>query len=77
MLARKTEKNQITIPEAILRDLPDTDYFEVSRRNDEIVLRPVSPKEGQQTLRQVRAKVETLGITPKDIDEAIRWARER
>ena len=77
MLAKKTAKNQITIPESILRDLPNTDYLDVSRRNDEIVLRPVAPKEGQKTLRQVRAKVKTLGITQKDIDEAIRRARER
>ena len=41
MLAKKTVKNQITLPKAIIEKLPKTDYFEVSIRSEEIVLRPV------------------------------------
>ena len=41
MLAKKTVKNQITLPKAIIEKLPKTDYFEVSIRGEEIVLRPV------------------------------------
>ena len=37
----KTVKNQITLPKAIIEKLPKTDYFEVSIRGEEIVLRPV------------------------------------
>ncbi len=41
MLAKKTVKNQITLPKAIVDRLPKTDYFEVSLRSEEILLRPV------------------------------------
>ena len=41
MLAKKTVKNQITLPKSIVDRLPKTDYFEVSLRGEEIVLRPV------------------------------------
>ncbi len=41
MLAKKTVKNQITLPKSIVDRLPKTDYFEVSLRGEEILLRPV------------------------------------
>ena len=41
MIAKKTVKNQITLPKAIVERLPKTDYFEVSLRGEEILLRPV------------------------------------
>jgi hypothetical protein len=41
MLAKKTVKNQMTLPKAIVERLPKTDYFEVSLRGEEICLRPV------------------------------------
>jgi hypothetical protein len=41
MLAKKTVKNQITLPNSIVERLPKTDYFEVSLRGEEILLRPV------------------------------------
>jgi hypothetical protein len=37
MLAKKTVKNQITLPKAIVEKLPNTDYFEVSLQGEEIV----------------------------------------
>ncbi len=33
MLAKKTVKNQITLPKSIVDRLPKTDYFEVSLRS--------------------------------------------
>ncbi|MBI4524181.1 MAG: AbrB/MazE/SpoVT family DNA-binding domain-containing protein [Deltaproteobacteria bacterium] len=41
MLAKKTVKNQITLPKSIVDKIPDTEYFEVSLRGEEIVLKPV------------------------------------
>jgi hypothetical protein len=38
MLAKKTSKNQVTLPKAIVRQLPDADYFEVFLRDGEVVL---------------------------------------
>ena len=38
MLAKKTVKNQITLPKSIVEKIPETDYFEISVRGEEIVL---------------------------------------
>ena len=77
MLAKKTVKNQITLPKAIIDQLPETDYFEVSIRGEEIVLRPVIIEVKGRRLDKVRAKIKALGLTEKDVDAAIRWARTR
>ena len=77
MLAKKTVKNQITLPKAIIEKLPETDYFEVSIRGQEIVLRPVAIEVKGTRLDKVRAKMKALGLTEKDVDSAIRWARTR
>ena len=77
MLAKKTVKNQITLPKAIVDKIPDTEYFEVSLRGEEIVLKPVRIESSDARLSRVRAKIKALGLTEKDIDEAIRWARGR
>jgi len=77
MLAKKTVKNQITLPKAIIDKLPQTDYFEVSIRGEEIVLRPVVQRGRRAALESVRNKMKALGLTEKDLDAAIRWARTR
>ena len=58
MPAKKTIKNQITLPKSIVDKIPDTDYLE-------------------SRLDKARAKIKALGLTEKDIDEAVRWARGR
>lgn len=77
MLAKKTVKNQITLPKSIVEKLPDTDYFEVSLRGEEIVLKPVLIEARGKKLDRVRRKMKALGLTEKDVDAAIRWARNR
>jgi hypothetical protein len=77
MLAKKTVKNQITLPKAIVKKLPQTDYFEVSLRGEEIVLKPVVIEAKDTTLERVRSKMKALGLTEKDVHAAIRWARNR
>ncbi len=77
MLAKKTVKNQITLPKSIVEKIPDTDYFEVSLRGEEIVLKPVRIEGSGVRLSRVRAKIKALGLTEKNIDDAIRWARDR
>lgn len=77
MLAKKTVKNQITLPKAIVEKLPETDYFEVSVRGEEIVLRPVIIEAESTKLERVRNKIKALGLTEKDVEAAIRWARKR
>jgi hypothetical protein len=77
MLAKKTVKNQITLPKTIVKKLPQTDYFEVSLRGEEVVLKPVVIEAKDTTLKRVRSKMKALGLTEKDVDAAIRWARNR
>jgi hypothetical protein len=77
MLAKKTVKNQITLPKAIVEKLPETDYFEVTLRGEEIVLKPVVIEAKGTKLERVRSKMKALGLTEKDVDAAIRWARNR
>jgi len=77
MLAKKTSKNQVTLPKRIVEALPETDYFDVTVRQGAVVLRPVTITEAGNKLAAVRRKIRDLGLTSKDIDDAIRWARVR
>jgi hypothetical protein len=77
MLAKKTVKNQITLPKAIVEKLPNTDYFNVSLQGEEIVLKPVVIEAKGTKLARVRSKMKALGLTEKDVDAAIRWAKNR
>lgn len=71
MLAKKTVKNQLTLPKKVVERFPGTDYFDVRVENDCIVLRPVRPGGAEE----VREKLAKLGLTEKDIRDAIAWAR--
>jgi hypothetical protein len=75
MLAKKTSKNQITIPKKIVDQLPDVSYFNVEFEEGVILLRPV--KLFETDLEKIRQKVKKLGIDDKSVGEAIRWARSK
>jgi len=77
MLAKKTSKNQITLPKEIVKVFPDAEYFDVSIRDNTIRLMPVKITPIQSSLDSVREKIKKLGLTEKDVGEAIRWARSR
>jgi len=77
VLAKKTSKNQVTLPKKILKDIPDTDYFDVSLHEGVVMLRPVTVGEHGNRLAAVRQKIRDLGIEPGDIDRAIQQARGR
>ena len=77
MLAKKTSKNQVTLPKKILKNIPDTDYFDVSLQEGVVILRPVTVGEHGNRLAAVRQKIRDLGIEPDDIDRAIQQARGR
>src|SRR5680860_1789457 len=67
MLAKKTAKNQITLPKAVIKDFPDTEYYDVRCEGDLIVLEPVRLEkrtEGRQSRAdKVRERLADLGIT--------------
>jgi hypothetical protein len=77
MLAKKTSKNQITLPKEIVKAFPNADYFDVSIKDNAIRLVPVKITLVQTSLDSVREKIKKLGVTEKEVGEAIQWARSR
>jgi hypothetical protein len=73
MLAKKTAKNQITLPGAVASRFPGVEYFEVSAEGDAIVLYPLR----RSLAGEVRAKLARLGVREEDVADAIAWARKR
>jgi hypothetical protein len=71
MLAKLTSKNQITLPKAAVMSVDAAEYFEVTVESGRIVLTPVQVRKAQA----VRDKLWQLGITERDIEDAIAWAR--
>ena len=71
MLAKLTSKNQITLPKALVSKFPGAEYFAVREVDGEIILKPVR----MHSLETVWRKIESLGITEKDVADAVRWAR--
>jgi len=72
MLAKKTSKNQITLPKKIADNFPDIDYFEVQADKDRIILKPLRTERSDE----VREKLKSLKISEKDIADAVAWARK-
>jgi hypothetical protein len=72
MLAKRTVKNQITLPKAVLAQFADVEYFEVSTDGCAIMLKP----QRVSRLDEVRSKLESLDITEQDVKDAIAWARQ-
>jgi bifunctional DNA-binding transcriptional regulator/antitoxin component of YhaV-PrlF toxin-antitoxin module len=73
MLAKVTSKNQITIPIQIMEQLRGTEYFDLDLKDGMVILKPL--KENDIKLDKIRAKVRKLGLTPKSVNEAVKWAR--
>ena len=72
-MAKRTRKNQITLPKAIVQRVGEADDYDVTVQVGKIVLTPVRLQQADAA----RAKLEALGITQDDVDEAIAWARKR
>ncbi|HEU0195814.1 MAG TPA: AbrB/MazE/SpoVT family DNA-binding domain-containing protein [Nevskiaceae bacterium] len=72
MLAKRTSKNQLTLPKAIVQATGEVDYYDVSTEDGRIVLTPVHLRQADA----VRAKLDALGITDASVDSAIAWGRK-
>lgn len=77
MLARKTSKNQLTLPKEIVKAFPDSEYFDISVKDWQIILRPIKVTPAAMTLESIRNKMEKLGITEGVVAEAVKWARKK
>lgn len=72
MLAKKTIKNQLTLPKAVATRFAGVEYFDVSTDGSCIVLRPLRVSRAGE----VRARLAELGITEQDVTAAVAWARK-
>jgi hypothetical protein len=76
LLTKKTTKNQLTIPKALLDRLPPTDYFDAEVVCDALVLRPVQIVPTVD-IDRVRDRLERDGVGPDVVKRAVRWARKK
>ena len=72
MLAKRTSKNQLTLPKAIVQAVGEAEYYDVSTDNGRIGLTPVRLQQADA----VRAKLSALGIDEDDIKDALAWSRK-
>jgi hypothetical protein len=72
MLAKKTVKNQITLPKAVITRFSGVEYFDVSTDGESIILRPLQKSRADE----VRAQLVRLGIDEQDVTDAVSWARK-
>ncbi|MCD6317670.1 AbrB/MazE/SpoVT family DNA-binding domain-containing protein [Candidatus Aerophobetes bacterium] len=75
-------KGQVTIPKQVRNKLKIApgDFVLFEEKNEEVVLKKarLSPEEEFNKLVAVLdKKVKKLGITDKDIEDAIKWARQK
>jgi hypothetical protein len=73
VLAKKTTKNQITLPKKVVDRFTGVEYFEVSTDGTCIVLRPLQRSRADE----VRARLAKLGIDDEDVTAAVSWARKK
>ncbi len=72
MLAKRTVKNQITLPKAVITHFSGVEYFDVSTDGSCIVLRPLQ----KSRANEVRTRLAQLGIEEQDVADAVIWARD-
>jgi hypothetical protein len=72
MLAKKTSKNQITLPKTVIARFSGVEHFDVSTDGECIILRPLR----QSRADEVRARLAQLGIDDQDVPAAVSWARK-
>jgi len=77
MLAKKTTKNQLTLPKEIADRFPGVDLFDATVERNRIVLVPVKVTPIATSLESIREKMEKLGISEGDVVDAVAWARKK
>jgi hypothetical protein len=77
MLAKKTSKNQLTLPKQVASVFQGIDYFDITVKENSIILKPVRITTAEPMIEGIRDKIKVLGLKDNDIKEAIRWARRK
>ncbi|MDX2224063.1 MAG: AbrB/MazE/SpoVT family DNA-binding domain-containing protein [Rhodospirillaceae bacterium] len=73
MLAKRTSKNQITLPKAAVEMVGSPTYFQATVSRGRIVLTPVQIGLAEAAWKKIRA----LGISEADVARAVSWARRK
>ncbi len=73
VLAKRTAKNQITLPKKTVVSVGSPEYFEVTVDDGRLVLTPAALNRAGA----VRRKLAEFGTTEGDVDRAVKWARRR
>ncbi len=71
MLAKLTSRNQLTLPQVVLSDFEDAEYFDVVEENGRIVLTPIRRVRAEE----VRTKLAEQGLSQADVSDAVAWSR--
>ena len=71
VVAKRTSKNQLTLPKVVVEQAGLADYYDVICENGRIVLTPLHPGGAMA----VRTRLRELGITEDDVADAVSWAR--
>ena len=71
VVAKRTSKNQLTLPKALVEQIGPADYYDVTCENGRLVLTPLHPGGASA----VRIRLRELGITEADVADAVSWAR--
>lgn len=73
LVAKKTTKNQLTLPKKVVAEFPGVDYFTVRTEGGRIVLEPFDRSRADEA----RRRLAELGISERDVLDAVAWARDR
>jgi hypothetical protein len=76
MLTKLTTKNQITLPAAIVKQLPGAKYFDATLKHGAVMLKPVEVMTLEE-LDRIRSRLKRAGISGADIGRAVRWGRRK
>lgn len=63
------------MPKEIVQAFPNVEYLDVSIDDNTIRLVPVRITPVATSLDTIREKIKRLGLTERDLDGAVRWAR--
>jgi len=72
VVAKRTSKNQLTLPKSVVEQAGVADDSDVICENGRIVLTPLHPGGADA----VRTRLAELGISEADVADAVGWARQ-
>jgi len=72
VVAKRTSKNQLTLPKAVVEQTGVAEYYDVTCDNGRIVLTPLHPGGADA----VRTRLAELGISEADMTDAANLARQ-